>query len=242
MVQLTEIISRDPVLTMQLLKLANSSSYGMSAQISSVQHAGVIIGLSALKNMAISILVGDMFESGAPETNAARQDLFNHSLLTACMAKQIAGTLAGGNSEEAFLGGMLHDIGKLLLADHRPTEFSEVLQLSSSGKSVEQEVRVFGVDHVTLGEACCEAWGLPGSMIDIVAEHHAADSDYASDDLKAVVAANALSGHWDEFEQEQIDEVLGKYTGSPPGCIEVQALKEAVQQDLEVMMEVRATS
>lgn len=241
MMDLTDIIAHDPALSMQILKLANSSTYGMTAQIASVQHAGVIIGLSALKNLAISMLVGDMFEDGDSETNTARQQLFDHSLLTACISKHICRSMRSTTPETAFLGGMLHDIGKLLLADFRPTEYCATMQLSTSGESVNGELKAFGIDHVTVGEAYCETWGLPGEMIDIVADHHQTEAAVHSVELQAVIAANELSRTWKNTDQQQLDCVMKACPDYSPETLTVTALQEAVQEELEVISEVRAS-
>lgn len=241
MMDLTDIISSDPVLTMQILKLANSCTYGLTAQIGSIQHAGVIIGLKALKNLAISMLVGGMFEDGDPQTSTARKDLLDHALLTACIAKRISVALPSGCSDEAFLGGMLHDIGKLILADYRPSDFPAVMQQSAPGQSVAAELESFGINHVTIGEACCEAWGLPGSMIDIVADHHHPSSQDQCCDLQAVIAGNVLSRSWNELVQEDLDKVLTECSTGLSGKLPVEQLKTSVQEEIEVMTEIRAS-
>lgn len=241
MIDLTEIIAHDPILSMQVLKVANSSTYGLTAQISSIQHAGVIIGLAALKNLAISMLVGEMFESGDPKTAEARQQLLDHTILMACISKHISRAMPSGNPDEAFLGGMLHDIGKLILADYRPDEFSEVIEQTVDGESEVMEVQVFGISHVTIGEACCESWGLPGSMIDIVADHHQVSPADASCDLQAVIAGNELSRSWDELTQEHLDSVLNCCPDFPSGALTLEDLKSKVQEEIDVMTEVRAS-
>lgn len=241
MMEMTEIITHDPALSMQILKLANSSTYGMTAQISSIQHAGVIIGLSALKNLAISMLVGDMFEAGESKTDAARKALFDHSLLTACLSKHISRAIPSASSETAFLGGMLHDIGKLLLADYRPSEFAGAMSLSTRGESVVGELKTFGIDHVTVGESYCETWGLPGEMIDIVADHHRSGESMSSRELQAVVAANMLSGEWQDTDQEELDAALNTCPDYVPGTLTVETLKESVQEELDVITEIRAS-
>lgn len=241
MIDLTEVIASDPILTMQILKLANSSVYGMTAQIGSIQHAGVIIGLKALKNLAISMLVGGMFDAGQPETATIRQQLLDHSLLTACIAKQISCATPSGFSDEAFLGGMLHDIGKLILVDHRPDEFWAVLERSGPGQSVVVEAETFGLNHVTIGEACCEAWGLPGTMIDIVADHHNAVSEGNSSDLKAVMAGNLLSQSWTKLSQNELDQVLGQFFVELSGTLVLEQLKSNVDEEIQLMTEIRAS-
>lgn len=241
MMDLTEIIASDPVLTMQILKLANSSTYGLTAQIGSIQHAGVIIGLKALKNLAISMLVGGMFEAGDSKTSAARKQLLDHALLTACIAKRISMAMPGGCSDEAFLGGMLHDIGKLILADHRPDDFPTVMQQSGPGQSATIEVETFGINHVTIGEACCESWGLPGTMIDLVADHHNTSSENQSSDLKAVMAGNALSRSWIKLSQEELDQVLGEFSAGLSGTLPIEQLKTSVQEEIQTMTEIRAS-
>lgn len=241
MMDLTDIISGDPVLSMQILKLANSCTYGLTAQIGSIQHAGVIIGLRALKNLAISMLVGGMFESGDSQTSAARQQLLDHSMLTACIAKRICAVLPGSCSDEAFLGGMLHDIGKLILADYRPSEFSAVMQQSCDGHSVEIESKSFGTNHVTVGEACCETWGLPGTMIDIVADHHHPTTHDQCGDLLAVTAGNVLSRSWKHLTQEELDQVLSRCSQGLSGALPVEQLKTSVQEEIDTMTEIRAS-
>ena len=127
------IIAEDPALTAEVLKLINSSYYGMSSTITSVKQAILILGLDAIKSLVISTSVFDSFTRNKVLDRAYLGNFWRHSLLTALMAKIVAKSVQRGflfDSELAFSGGLLHDIGKLVIISHLPDEYPMIQEIS----------------------------------------------------------------------------------------------------------------
>lgn len=194
---LSSILATDPALTVKLLQMANSPVYGHNGQVCSVQHATVIVGMRSLKKLALSAAVNDVFESGSPETAQVRQSLWHHSLACGSFAQSIASYSGVSDPEEAFLAGVVHDVGKLFFTDYSPEEYGILLANADSAGIVQQETAAFGIDHTEVGGRCSRLWGLPEEICDTIRFHHAPEeSDFASDLTDVVHAANQLTRLW----------------------------------------------
>lgn len=195
--QIGAIISQDPALAMKLLNTANSPIYGHSGQIRSVQDATVVIGLRALKNLVLSAAVGEVFGNGDAATAQSREKLLEHSIACGSIARTLASVTGLGVPEEAFLGGMIHDVGKLFFSDHRPDEYSEILVKATTNTIVDTELQIFGIAHTSVGGECSRTWGLPDEISDVICFHHQPDeSDFESELVNVVNAANRLTRLW----------------------------------------------
>lgn len=243
--RLSGILTTDPALAVKLLQLANSPVYGHSGQICSVQHATVVIGMRALKNLALSAAVNDVFETGSAQTDAARKELWRHSLACGSFAQTIANGTGICCPEEAFLAGIVHDVGKLFFTDYRPEEYSLMLANTDSGGIVRQEEATFGIDHTAVGGRCSLLWGLPDEIGDTIRFHHAPDqSDFASDLTDLVHAANQLTRLWQNGDPDQpcpaTDAILLqlKIDLSPQETTE---LRRKANKDLATVMKVHST-
>jgi HD-like signal output (HDOD) protein/CheY-like chemotaxis protein len=169
------IIGRDIGMTAQVLKLTNSAFFGLSRQFSSASEAVAYLGLDTIKSLVLSIHAFSQFEKA--ETGALKiESLWNHSMQVASSAKRIS-KLEGQEpkaAEEAFTAGMLHDIGKLVLAVNLPNEYTEATRLARSGLELPlAEYQVFGANHADVGGYLIGLWGLPVPVVEAVALHHA---------------------------------------------------------------------
>lgn len=210
---LSDIIATDPALSMKLLQIANSPMYGFGGEIRSVQHASVLIGLRALKNMALSMAMGDVFGGGSSLTAGARDHLWTHALTTGTIARLLASATRLSQPDEAFLGGVVHDVGKLIFVDHKPEQYLSLLNSDCSRKTVDVEAETFGITHTAVGRSCGESWGLPDELSDVITFHHnPEDSDFGGELVDIVHAANRLTKIWDRDEVEpccqSADEIL----------------------------------
>jgi HD-like signal output (HDOD) protein len=126
---LVEVIDKDPVLTVKILKVVNSAYYSLPKQITSVGHSVVYLGFNTIKNLALSIAAIGML----PKTNEAGfdgQQYLLHSLATAAIAKQVALKAGDADPMDCFIAGLLHDFGKVVLAQFMPGEFRRALEVS----------------------------------------------------------------------------------------------------------------
>ncbi len=193
---ISRIIDKDSSLSAKVMRMVNSAFYGLPARVTSMEQALLLLGTDAIKNLAVSAAVFQVF-------GAARGDrVFNltlfwyHSLLCATMAELIAKKTSYSSSEEAFLSGLLHDIGKLVLWVNFPKDYSGVLE-SSQNKTdlISAEEKHLGATHPEVGAWMIQRWHLQSFMADAVLFHHEGE-DSIQDALplvKVVFLANLLS-------------------------------------------------
>jgi len=192
-----DIISRDMTMTAMVLKMANSAFFGLQRVVSSTSEATMYLGVETLRSLALSAQVFSQFQS-LKLPGFSVDALWNHSLETAAAAKTIAQLEGAAKNmlDEAFVAGILHDIGKLVLASNFSTEYGEVLRMTKTQafecRKAEQEV--FGVNHADVGGRLLKLWDLPYAVGEAVAFHHdpsgAAKKTFST--LTTVHAANVI--------------------------------------------------
>lgn len=172
---IVDIISVDQSLTAKLLKLVNSSFYGFSSKVSTVTRAVVILGMQNIKTLALGVSVFKT-ASTLSTSNAVFdvQKFWEHSLGVAAGAKLLARFTGSKQVEEAFLGGLLHDIGKIIFNEYMPNEFSQALEMSlkQSIPLNDAENKIIKADHEIAGDYLAERWKLPLPLRRCVSQHH----------------------------------------------------------------------
>ena len=193
---LVQLVECDPVISSRVLSVVNSSLFGYSREVSSINQAVVVLGLNKLSQLAVSVAAESVFNDGEG-ANEARKKLYEHSLGCAAVSRLLA-SICGCEAEsgEAFLAGMLHDVGKLVLFDVAPHGYTELQKNESDLSSVELERQTFGIDHSTLGSKIAESWGLPFQINTAIADHHC-EIDEATNSLAQLTAlSNDLARTW----------------------------------------------
>ncbi|WP_250658658.1 HDOD domain-containing protein [Alkalimarinus coralli] len=203
---LVQVIEHDPILTIKVLKLVNSAYFGLSQEVTSVNHSVVYVGINTIKNVAISVAT-----TGAlPKNNKAGLNMnrfWAHSLAVGVIAKLLAENKGVGKNEQAnyFVGGLLHDIGKVLFAHFIPAEYQAVLHKAESENISLHlaEKELLGFDHSEIGAMVAQKWQLPADLIDSIKSHHRLgkqDSQHCPLSL-AIYAANQTA-HYIELTKE----------------------------------------
>jgi len=176
---LHNVISNDPALCSRILKVVNSSFYGLPGQIGSINRAIVLLGLNAVKNIAIAASLAKLFRGGDLTNSFSARHLWTHSNAVAATSKIIADSLKLGLSDEAFLAGLMHDIGimvEMQFDRNKLIEAIDQLGLDSAGvpavDMLEVENNVFGASHQEFGAALCEKWKFPKSFALVTGYHH----------------------------------------------------------------------
>lgn len=167
------IIERDPPLTSKVLRLANSAYYGFARQVASIDRAVVLLGANTIKNLALTVSVLKVFSE--QEMPAVDLDgLWQHCIGCAVAAKAIARIMDLSLAENAFLGGIIHDIGKIVLINMFPDKMQEVLRRmdASNVSQSEAEKTVFGFNHQAAGVILAEKWNFPKIYSEIIRLHH----------------------------------------------------------------------
>jgi HD-like signal output (HDOD) protein len=200
------LVGRDIAMTAQVLKLANSAFFGLPRVLASAEEAVTYLGLETIKALVLSINSFSQYEKA--ETGPLKiESLWNHSTEVASSAKHIS-KLEGEDAraiDQAFTAGMLHDIGKLVLAVNLPAEYAEAMRLAQSGIELPlAEHSVLGATHADVGGYLIGLWGLPVPVVEAVALHHTPcrTTQPGFNPLTSVHAANVL-------EWERANPVLG---------------------------------
>jgi putative nucleotidyltransferase with HDIG domain len=176
---LHKVISHDPALCSRILKVVNSSFYGLPGQIGSINRAIVMLGLNAVKNIAIAASLAKLFRGGELTPDFAARDLWMHSMSTAATTKLIADELHFALADEAFLGGLIHDIGIMVEMQADRNKLIEVLsKLGTTPKGVPTqemlavEEQIFGANHQHFGAGLCDKWKFPRNFTLVTGHHH----------------------------------------------------------------------
>jgi len=190
---LVQVIDKDPVITVKILKVVNSAYYSMPRQVTSINHAVVFLGFNTIKNLALGIAAIGML----PKTNAAGFDVQQyllHSLATASIAKQLATGLDDADPMDCFIAGLLHDFGKVVFAQYMPKEFRQALEISQrNSSSLHQALQqIIGADHALVGAMLVEKWRFAPHLIEAIRNQHGSElKDTAI--IACVFAANQIS-------------------------------------------------
>lgn len=176
---LHKVISNDPALCSRILKVVNSSFYGMPGQIGSINRAIVLLGLNAVKNIAISASLAKLFKGGQLCPAFSAKDLWKHSVAAATASKMIADAGKMGLPDEAFLAGLIHDMGLMVEMQHDRAKLIEVVNRLGVGPDgvpqkdmLETEREVFGATHQDFGKALAEKWKFPKGLVTVCGHHH----------------------------------------------------------------------
>lgn len=177
--EISAIISTDTGLSVRLLKIVNSAFYAFPSQIETISHAISVVGLEQLNNLVLSTVVMDRFK-GIPDSVINMESFWKHSIACGLAARVIASHRKEANTERFFVAGMLHDIGRLVLALSAPFGILSVFMRCKSDQSPlhEAEKNVLGFSHTDVGQLLLKNWKLPDFHQKIVANHHQEDSSF----------------------------------------------------------------
>jgi putative nucleotidyltransferase with HDIG domain len=208
---IADVISNDPALTAKVLKLTNSSFYGLPRTIANVKQSIVFLGLEVVKSLVVSASVFDMFNKKYDLDAVYLEYFWKHSLSAAFMARILSRAQKSQNDidvEMSFSCGLLHDIGKLIIISQFPEERGSinVMLIQEPEKSqLDAEEQVLGFSHTDIGGYLCSKWNLPESFCDSIRNHH--NMELIS------VDSNAALLHLSNYLAHRLDSV---YSGYPP--------------------------
>lgn len=192
---LLRVIRTDPALAMRLMRTVNSSYYALEEKVADLKQAITLLGLNEVRNLALTAYVAPLFRSTGQYLDYSRQGLWNHLVSVGLSARLIAETCGRVPPEEAYLSGLLHDVGLILIDQHLPRPFRRVLDRVGEGVPLgEAELQILGFDHADLGQFVSARWNLPEHLSASVGQHHRAEQ-YAGPyrDMVSIVAlANAF--------------------------------------------------
>lgn len=186
-------IIEDPAITAKILKVANSPYYGANRDISSVSQAVVLMGFAEVQNIALSVSIFSRF--AAPTKMFDRREFWEHCFTTASAADALQHRV-NAQTNDGFVAGLLHDIGRIVLDQHFPNEFQEIVALAEAQEIslLDAERKVLGVTHCDIGYWVTEKWNLPTMLTDSILFHHSPFSCRESYVLTSIVhVADAIA-------------------------------------------------
>ena len=173
--ELGEVISYDPSLASKILRVANSALYGMPRKIDSLDFSIVVLGMSKVRDLALGISVIRSFRSIATCRAFDRSRFWEHCATCGPIAQYVAARVGLNLGHEAFVSGLLHDVGKIVLDNYFHDRFAESLEMTEDQQMrlYEAEAEVFGANHADVGGWLAERWDFPSHLCHAIAFHHA---------------------------------------------------------------------
>lgn len=187
--EVNEVMGKDPALAARILKLVNSSFYGFAKRVTSIQQAITILGFNTVKSLAISASVFDMFDSD--EEVFSYEAFWTHSIGTAFVAQKAARLAPPVSADTAFVVGLLHGMGLLVLDQYAPQEFQFILKVAKTQKSSfhQAESQVLQTSYTEVGYWLAKRWQLAQEVQNaILHQHHPAQCAHDDRPLVAILA------------------------------------------------------
>ncbi len=203
---LSRKIALDPGLTARSLRLANSSFYGMTNQVNTIQEAITILGFRTMRGVVTTAALLGAFATDA-KTSFKVSAFWRHAIATALCARELAPYLKI-NPEHAYTSGLLHDVGRLVLVTRFPSEYEATMahRAQQDCSLLDAERAVLQVDHAEVGHLLTTHWKFPDAMQQAVASHHQALSESITPLGTVLVAADAIA-HALDLSMDEDDSV-----------------------------------
>lgn len=228
-------IETDAPLTAKILKVANSAIYGLRTPVSSIAQAIITIGLNRLANIVIGVSIFSRFILHSQrESQQFMEKFWWHSASTGIVSKSLAKRIDRNFKEMEFIGGLLHDFGKLVLMQYNFSEYKKVIDLikNESLIDIDAEKKIFGVDHLEVGDFVAKRWKLPNPITNVISYHSKLNLLKDDIELAAVVRfSDLLCEMWgaDFFEGYKLID----FSEQPSWKILVERISSLKELDLE---------
>ena len=187
--RVSETIEKDQAITLKILKLVNSAFYGFKTRISDIRNAVILLGYNAVRNSIISVSVIKSFSPILSLEGFDITEFWKHSLAVAVTAKNLSQTSHRESPDNCFVGGLLHDVGKIILAQYFQEMFEKVWLASRNEylSFYEAEKNEIPIDHTKIGAYLAEKWQLPQGLVDAIRWHHDYQSETKNADFKLII-------------------------------------------------------
>lgn len=225
---IADIIEKDQAVVAKILKLVNSSFYGFSTKVSNLRHAIMLMGYNTIRNavLAISVVEGHKLIHKFSGYNISC--FWEHAIAVATISRFIDRQTGNQFREDSFTSGLIHDIGKLFMANCFPEEFGKVLlTMQTENVTFSQAEKLwFPISHNELGAYLANRWNLPEILHDVMGFHHQPDKKSSCCDLVLIVhTANALEGSYFRNSQNSKKFIINRLAMEKYGE-QIQTVKE----------------
>ncbi len=193
--QIAEIIRRDPSLTSRLLRLVNSVYYGLSTPVNSIEEAVFYLGVRQIRQLAMVTPIIEDFQRLTKQCAFPWREFWQHCIGTALLTREVTTAVQFASDETDYVAGLVHDVGKIVMAWTFPNHFTEIHRLAAQGTTdlLEIENETLGIDHAELGALYLERHRLPELMVKTARfHHHPQDADDYAPTIAAVQIADLL--------------------------------------------------
>jgi putative nucleotidyltransferase with HDIG domain len=172
--RVSDLMAQDQALSSKILHLVNSAFYGYNKGIKTISRAVVILGFRAVRSAALAISVFDYFKDEGESGGINMKDFWVHSIAAASTCKVLAEQVKLAQHEEAFVVGLLHDVGKLIEKRYFAKDFEDLYRAAQEQHLswYGGEQLLFQINHATIGKAVFRAWDFPSTVVDAIHYHH----------------------------------------------------------------------
>jgi len=172
--QLQQIIADDQAMTARILKIANSAMYSCSRKVKTLTEAIVMLGFNSIRSLVVTSAARNLYNTQNSHTGLKERLLWEHSIGSAFACRLIAQVKVPALAEEAFLAGLMHDIGKLVLNLQVPEVFDEIVQVvyNENQPFAATEQKYLGFDHAEVGSQLVNKWNLSPVLEEAILQHH----------------------------------------------------------------------
>ncbi len=236
-----EIVRTDPALATKILKVVNSAFYGLPSQIASLDRAIVLLGLSAVKNIALAASLSRLFKADAISEQFAARDLWRHCIAVGVCARMLARAANCSESDEAFVAGLVHDLGLITVQQLAAEKIQDVANrcLDKPQNFCSVEEAIVGADHQAIGGALGARWKFPPGLRYVIAYHHEDPAELPPEFQKVnaltyiadVICCQQQFGFWLTAQMQEITDSVRQITGVTDTHIE--QVSEALEEQVE---------
>lgn len=208
--KLSNVIENDQSIAAKILKLVNSVFFGLRSKVGNIPHAVTILGFNTVRNAVISISVIKGLSNINERAGFNMSEFWRHSVSVAVASKHISDTAHLHNADDCFLGGLLHDIGKLVLINNFEPLFREIWRVKKEENVsfFEAEKKIGSINHAQIGGYLTNKWKLPNALSDTITRHHTM-SNMAVDVnlLKVIYSADIIINALDQPGENSIENI-----------------------------------
>ena len=244
--QLQQIISDDQAMTARILKIANSAMYSRSRQVKTLTEAIVMLGFNSIRSLVVTSAARNLYNTRNATTGLKERLLWEHSIGVAFACRLLVQDPLPALAEEAFLAGLMHDIGKLVLNLRVPEQFDEIVQLVYNDNQAfsHTEKEILGFDHAEVGARLVNKWNLSPVLEDTILSHHNPEAMMIDNplllylDLGNKICHKLGIGFVDEPDLDINNCLANQVLGLSPKIFDTAAvrLKETLETEMEIFV------